>query len=327
MGFSIRLHSPFSAKEILSLSELPAFCTLSFQDARYTLYTLKNGKILLQTLPHYLVDIELFEYVIDKTTKIDFTVTKASFTIMVMLSGYSVLRDEQGNLLTETHGNSCYLSQLNAGKYSRTFLEGHHKVLMLNINTDFIIQQSGRFSEIQPAIKNYSTRESNYFKLPNAPIAKGIYKLLKKLNAFTVKQSIDYDKKVMNFLIETLKQYHKNIHLRKISRTCENNKATEVASFLESDPYHQMINNKAKMALHFYLSERTMNRLAKKQFGKSLHQQVIELRLLHGLKLLQSTNKSVQGIADLIGYDRHYFSKAFKRHFGISPAQIRKAGQ
>jgi len=245
--------------------------------------------------------------------------------MLVMLSGHSILSDEDGNTLTETHGNGCYLSHLAPGKYSRTLLEGHHKILLLTINPDFLLHHSEKFKEIQPLVKNYLFKETPYFNLTSAPIAVGIYKLLKKLNQFQYQDTISYDKKIISFLTECLNNYQKNLAFRKISNTSEKHKAEEIASFLAANCREQIVNHKAQMALHFCLSEKTMLRLAKKQFGKSLHQKVIELRMLYSLNELQSTNKSVQEIADLTGYDRHYFSKLFKRHFGISPSQIRKS--
>ena len=322
MHRSIQLSREFITKESLTSNQRPAFCTLILQDAKAVLYTTKNGQMLLQTIPHYLMAAEVFEYLFDKNTEVDFSVTKGSIRMMVMLSGHSVLRDEQGNLLTESQGNSCYLSYLHAGKYSRTFLEGHHKVLMLTINPRFIIQHEQLFPEMQAVINSYSASKAGYFKLPNAAIAKGIHQLLKKLNDFKGDKTANFDKKVINFLTETLKQYHKNIALRKISSISEQHRAAALALFLENDPYHPLISNKEKMALHFCMCEKNMMRLAKKQFGKSLHQHVIELRMLHALKILLYTENSVQEVADLIGYDRHYFSRAFKQIFGVPPSDI-----
>lgn len=320
----ISLHLQFSAKEILSVSQLPEFCTLIIKDTRYILYAIKEGKILLQSMPHYLVNTALFEYVIHENTKVDFYVAKASIVMLVMLSGHSILSDEQGNVLTETHGNCCYLSHLDSGKYSITLLEGHHKLLLLNINPNFIVQHAKRFPELQPVLQSYLFKAASYFHLERAPIATGIFKLLKKLNQSKHQHSTDYDRKIIRFLGDSLNSYHKNLVLTKISSISQQNKAQEIASFIEENFREQIVNYKAQLALHFCVSEKTMLRLAKKQFGRSLHQKVIELRLLYGLKQLQSTDKSVQEIADLTGYDRHYFSKLFKRQFGISPTQARK---
>jgi AraC-like DNA-binding protein len=324
MYSSIQLHPQFDAKELLDTCERPACCTSLLKGARHVLHTSTNGQVFLQVLPHYLVNIALVEYDIIEDIVMHFTVSKASFVMLAMISGHAILSDDKGNSLTALHGNCCCLSHLDCGKYNRTLLKGQHQLLLLSINPDFLVRHAGKLPEIQPAIKNYLLREASSFHLRQAPIARGIYKLLNKLGQFNDKQSVDYDKKIMGFLTDSLNSYQKNLGLKKITNTVLDKKATEIAAFIEDHFLEQIVNHKGKMALNFCVSEKTMLRVAKMHFGKSLHQKVIELRLLYGLKQLQSSSQSVQQIADLIGYDRHYFSKAFKRQFGISPSQIRK---
>lgn len=327
MYSSIELHPQFLAEEFPESCERPAFCTLLLNDARHVLYNCTGGQLFLQFLPHYLVNIALIEYNITEDTQMGFSISEASFVMLAMISGHSILSDDKQNVLTETHGNCAYLSHLDKGRYYRTFLKGHHKILLLQINPEFMIRHCEKLTEIQPAIKNHLFREASCFNLGHAPIARGIYKLLNKLCQLPNKQSVDFDKKIVDFLTTCLSSYQKNLGLRKISNTVLHNKATEIAAFIEAHFLEQIVNHKHRMALIFCVSEKTMLRIAKMHFGKSLHQKVIELRLLYGLKQLQSGSQSVQQIADLIGYDRHYFSKAFKRQFGIAPTQIRKAAQ
>ena len=51
------------------------------------------------------------------------------------------------------------------------------------------------------------------------------------------------------------------------------------------------------------------------------------LRLRHGAKLLSETSLLVKEVAAESGFpDCNYFCRAFRRSFGVSPAQFRKSG-
>lgn len=59
-------------------------------------------------------------------------------------------------------------------------------------------------------------------------------------------------------------------------------------------------------------------------FGRGPIDLLIEIRLQHAARLLRSTDLPVKQLAAQIGYDsRSYFSRAFKKLFGLSPAGYR----
>lgn len=318
----ITLHLNPTAVEIKSITSLPQFCTLALQGADSVLYKIKNGQLLLQVIQHYLVNIELFEYVVTKNTKIDLTITKSTFFMLVMLSGHSTLSDAAGNILTETHGNSCYLSHIEQGKYSRTFLSGYHKMLLLTINPHYIMQQSALVKALEAGVNNYFSTANTYFNLAQAPIAKRIFLLLKRLSSCEFSNPADFDKKTLRFLAESIKSYQKSLKLRVISNESQKKKAEEISDYIHQHYLDPIVNDKRALAAALCLSERTILRLAKKQFGKTLHQKVIDLKMLYSLNQLIKTDVSVKEIAEKVGYiGPYYFTKAFKRHFGITPGK------
>ncbi len=63
----------------------------------------------------------------------------------------------------------------------------------------------------------------------------------------------------------------------------------------------------------------------KKWFSVSPMEYVYRLRLHHAANLLDDPNLLVGQVARMSGYnDEYYFSRAFKRHFGASPSQMRR---
>lgn len=68
-----------------------------------------------------------------------------------------------------------------------------------------------------------------------------------------------------------------------------------------------------------------LSRLIKQELGTTFVSLMTQMRIQKAVQLLNTTNKSVNEIADLCGYEsQHYFSTAFKKMMGVSPNQYRK---
>ena len=63
----------------------------------------------------------------------------------------------------------------------------------------------------------------------------------------------------------------------------------------------------------------------KQYTGVTPMQYILSLRMTNAQYLLEQTSSNVTKIAMIVGYDNPlYFSRLFKKHFGLSPAQYRK---
>lgn len=67
-----------------------------------------------------------------------------------------------------------------------------------------------------------------------------------------------------------------------------------------------------------------LSRIFSEEIGESFSEHLIKNKMETGKRLLKTTNKKVYEIADKLGYkDVGYFTKIFKRHFGVSPTEYR----
>lgn len=63
----------------------------------------------------------------------------------------------------------------------------------------------------------------------------------------------------------------------------------------------------------------------KKQTGKSPNEYIIDLRMQFAKNLIENTNMSIKQISERVGYsDQYFFSRLFKKNFGVSPMGYRK---
>ncbi|MGF9698483.1 response regulator transcription factor [Paenibacillus sp. MABNR03] len=81
------------------------------------------------------------------------------------------------------------------------------------------------------------------------------------------------------------------------------------------------------LASRLQVSAVYLSRVLKKELNDSFVTLVTHTRIRKAVQLLDSTALPIHSIAERVGYDtQHYFSTAFKKTMGISPAQYRKDG-
>lgn len=79
-----------------------------------------------------------------------------------------------------------------------------------------------------------------------------------------------------------------------------------------------------EIAAHFYITDRTLNRLFTKTFGTTVNKFIFKGRMEKAYELLNDNGAHVGETAIAVGYKNIYhFSRSFKKHFGHSPRDIK----
>ena len=74
-----------------------------------------------------------------------------------------------------------------------------------------------------------------------------------------------------------------------------------------------------------YLSPVYISKIFKDIMGDSPINYLIRIRLSKAKELLENSKLSIKEISEAIGYkDPYYFSKLYKKYYGISPSKHRK---
>ena len=81
----------------------------------------------------------------------------------------------------------------------------------------------------------------------------------------------------------------------------------------------------AKLARMAHSSEEHLRRLCQRELGRSPMRQVTHLRMQHAIRLLQSTDDTIESVASAVGYANPYvFSNSFKKWTGRRPSAFRQ---
>ena len=83
--------------------------------------------------------------------------------------------------------------------------------------------------------------------------------------------------------------------------------------------------NAHTVAQRVFMSERQLDRVARKRYGCSVHQVITEKRTEAARELLRSTDMPVERIGGLAGFpSKNCFYREFEKRFGMTPLQYRK---
>lgn len=109
-----------------------------------------------------------------------------------------------------------------------------------------------------------------------------------------------------------------------------NNLRKESLNNIINKAIHYIKNNYTKsitlndISQHVNISAYYLSRMFKKEMGKNFSEYLIELRMNKAKEFLKNPEFRLYEIADMIGIkDSHYFSRVFKKNFGITPTQYR----
>lgn len=109
-----------------------------------------------------------------------------------------------------------------------------------------------------------------------------------------------------------------------------NNLRKESLNNIISKAIHYIKSNYTKsitlndISKHVNVSTYYLSRMFKKEIGKNFSEYLIEFRMNKAKEFLKNPEFKLYEIADMIGInDSHYFSRLFKKNFGITPTQYR----
>lgn len=86
--------------------------------------------------------------------------------------------------------------------------------------------------------------------------------------------------------------------------------------------------NLGRLSSQFFLTPSYLSELFRRYTGETITRYLLKIRMEKAAVLLASSEQSLASISEELGYnDYNYFSRLFKRYFGISPAKYRKNQQ
>ena len=100
--------------------------------------------------------------------------------------------------------------------------------------------------------------------------------------------------------------------------------ADEAQTFLREN-FHQETLNMDTLCSQLHISSSYFSMIFNKETGKTFHQYITELRMSKAMTLLAQGDLRTSEVARSVGIpDPSYFSYVFKKHYGLSPSQVKQ---
>lgn len=129
--------------------------------------------------------------------------------------------------------------------------------------------------------------------------------------------------KLVELLILLSRYYKEQLQQSAIQVDPDDMRVRRIRGYLERHAY-QPVQVEAIASL-FHIGSRHLNRILKKETGRSVVEIVHHLRLEKAKHLLLSTNDTILSIAASVGYESpSFFNRLFTREVGCSPSEYRK---
>lgn len=140
---------------------------------------------------------------------------------------------------------------------------------------------------------------------------------------------------ILDYLLKPVNPEELNSILERAVHIIKNKKTADVRPEMDRTNYAQAVKiyieeNYAKqisldyISQMFYLSKEGILKKFKAAYGIGIYEYVMQLRMEKARHLLTYYNYQIKEVSDKVGFnDSNYFSKAFKKHFGYSPKNIK----
>lgn len=158
-------------------------------------------------------------------------------------------------------------------------------------------------------------KESSKFSMPS--ISKTTTQLIDEFNKLP---EISRDK--INSAVNIMDACTGYEYLKNLMASIENDIQTRISNFISNNIKGDL--TVATLCSEFNLSNSEVYNIFKTYFGMTPAEYIKNYRLKEAYQLLESTRLAVNKVAVKVGIpDYNYFSKIFKKHFSISPRQLR----
>lgn len=281
-----------------------------------------DAHILIQSSPNFLVSIDVYEFHIRKDdTAVYFEIPEPCICFEIFQSENMKLYHED-ILIHEYTEPSCTLVTRSSGRYAFRFASGTHTAILFNINPEWIRQKSQVSVTLKSVIDTLVINET--LELKECPYKNDIKHAVR---AALYKKIEDITKFGINFntlLHQILKSYQSCIdNGYELNKDLTQKNSDKLTAFIMENFTKEIVDNLDEVASFMCMSRKSLLRLAKATFEMGLKAYVISLRMNFAIKCLIQYKKSVAEAAEMTGYkDAFYFSRAFKKYWGVPPVEI-----
>lgn len=294
---------------------------VSLKNVKRNFYQLTDGMLCVQFMRSDLASIKVIQCHVEDQAVIDFEVPRSSVFFEIVISrDWRVFNKDMA--MNDFYEPTCSVVAYRKGNYQYHVRRGTHLLVLMALSKSWLEKKVDAYPNILEVLHAQSANE--FYRLHKCPYKNQIKRIV---TAFLYEEDhTSLDKAIASVLERTMRRYQLMIADGiQLSYDVDRSKVEELRLFIRQNYMNPICLSNLRLAEQFFVSERTLRRLAFKAFGHGIKQEVINCKMSYALKYLALMNKSVTEVAELTGYsDVHYFSRAFKTYWKIKPTDVYK---
>lgn len=180
------------------------------------------------------------------------------------------------------------------------------------------------YSEFEYAKKAVKVGVEDYILKPfdKSELIKTLHKIKEKI------QNIKDEKEILNRIMGTMPSKNILVSSEKTIKHSTENKLTRSKKITDSVKkaieanYSDPDLSVEGIAKNAYINSCYLRKVFKKELNMTVCDYITGIRMSKAKELIESNNIKISYISEMVGYcDSNYFSKCFKKYFGISPSE------
>lgn len=293
---------------------LPDDCKYRIPYANAELIELAEGVAICQYYSHILYFMEAIEFKLHTDLYASFSVDKPSLFQFFMLQGKISFFTPNQQPIAQAMTGICYATYNEPGEYFFHLPAGVHCLCSFTLLPRWLQMKTNSYLGLNPFVEKMDGHEVLYGHLPSCMMNKKISNDLLALFNLEETAKNDLESAQSRILKRIIAEYQKLLQI-KLSHPIY-----RIRDYLEEKYVDFELNNQTLIG-QFHITEKTLIKNFKKEFGITPHFYLTKLRMRLAKRMLTKDKKQINEVFGLVGYrDIHSFSTQFKKFFGHPPS-------
>lgn len=303
----------------------PDFCAYPVVGTPWELIAFKDSKLALQKKKLFSDSLSLIEADVSSESSIELIAKKPSTLMIFVLRGQVTYLNKEGENLSTIKENTSSLSYIPAGKSYTQLQKGQNSILVVELEQHWIdLLSSSTFSAFIPLIDLWNDKARTPLSLMQKIMTKKIGATLTQLRMAIMHHS-DTAIKTANYLLECLKDYHKQLLKDKdFNRKANLTKVKVLKAHLTKVYTNDAACRAEAIEKALGWTTWTLRNTTPLALNGTITSYIHKLRIQKATYLLRNTEYKIYEIAIIVGFSTpSRLILVFKKIKGLTPTEYR----
>lgn len=278
------------------LNKLPDWCNYTLKAVeKPNAFLWKDAEIVSQQLNHHPFFIDLVDLRLKEDFVVPFNITEKNLSLFFIPEGDVTICSAEGTHINEIKSNNFLISIFNPGKFLLTAKAGHHTVLLISMNPEWIETKLNKLSRIQKIVEMFHSKDNTYEIMLQCRIIKQVEAWLKKIYNYSPDNPGAIDGNLQTYISSILQYYNNKME------SLNYDLAEQVKRYIEenlSDPALSV----QVLAENFCVTRFTLLNHFKRKYATSVQEFITSVRMERAMQIMESTGVSTGRVYDQVGY-------------------------